>query len=106
FARDSGRPYDLAVGRLFEGLLYCSLREPLQAEVAATQALAIAEEHCFPFVTNLIRPVLGRAWAEIGRTGEGVALIRQGLASLAETGGRSVITFRLMNLAEAQALDG
>ncbi|HEX4211091.1 MAG TPA: hypothetical protein VHY56_11895, partial [Candidatus Binataceae bacterium] len=106
FARDSGRPYDLAVGRLFEGLLCCYLREPMQAEVAAAQALAIAQEHGFPFVTDLTRPVLGRVWAELGRTGEGVALIRQGLAGLAEAGSRPVITFRLTNLAEAQALDG
>ena len=53
FARDSNNPYDLAFARFFESWLYCWLREPQRAEVAATQALAIAEEHGFPFVRNL-----------------------------------------------------
>ena len=52
FARDSNNPYDLAVARIFESWLSCLLREPQRAEVAATQALAIAEEHGFPFVTE------------------------------------------------------
>ena len=69
-----------------ESLLSCWLREPQRAEVAATQALAIAEEHGFPFVRNITRLLLGWARAHLGRAGEGVALIRQGLAGLAETG--------------------
>jgi hypothetical protein len=106
FARNSGRPYDLAVGRLFEGVMFYFLGEPLQGEIAATQALAIAQEHGFPFITDLARPALGIALAQLGRTGEGVALIRRGLAGL--TGSRSVIniTSMLTMLAEAQALDG
>ena len=49
--------YDLAVGRLFESLLSCLwLREPQRAEVAATQALAIAEEHGFPFIRDFDPP--------------------------------------------------
>ena len=48
FARDSNNPFDLAVARCFESWLFCLLREPQRAEVAATQALAIAEEHGFP----------------------------------------------------------
>src|SRR5215472_17730865 len=37
--------------------------------------------------------------------GEGVALIRQGLAGMAETGVRAAVTDMLSRLAEAQALD-
>jgi predicted ATPase len=105
FARDSNNPYTLAVARLFESLLFCWLREPQRTEVAATQALAIAEEHGFPFVRDQTRPLLGWARAQLGRAGEGVALIRQGLAGLAETGSRMGITSSLTYLAEAQALD-
>ena len=107
FARDSNNPYDLAFGRIFESWLSCLLREPQRAEVAATQALAIAEEHGFPFVRNLTRTMLGWARAQLGRAGEGVALIRQGLAGSGR--GRksgSAITDHLTRLAEAQALDG
>jgi len=48
---------------------------------------------------------LGWARAQLGSAGEGVALIRQGLADLAEAGGRLAITYLLTHLAEAQALD-
>jgi class 3 adenylate cyclase len=50
FARESNNPYDLAMSRVFESWLYCWLREPQRAEVAATQALNIDEEHGFPFI--------------------------------------------------------
>jgi predicted ATPase len=69
-------------------------------------SLAIAEEHGFPFVTALTRPLLGWARAQLGAADEGVALVRQGLAGWAETGSRVAITDRLANLAEAQALAG
>jgi class 3 adenylate cyclase/tetratricopeptide (TPR) repeat protein len=106
FARNSNNPYDLAVARSFESRLSCLLREPQQAEVAAIQALAIAEEHGFPFVRNFTLPRLGSARAQLGRAGEGATLIRQGLAGLAEIGIRLFITEHLTRLAEAQALDG
>ena len=93
-------------GDMFESLLSCLLREPQRAEVAATQALAIIEEHGFPFIRNVTRTTLGWARAQLGRAGEGVALIRQGLAGLAEAGVRVAITDHLTHLAEAQALDG
>ena len=50
--------------------------------------------------------MLGWARAQLGRAGEGVALIRQGLTGLAEAGFRASITDHLTRLAEAQALDG
>jgi class 3 adenylate cyclase/tetratricopeptide (TPR) repeat protein/ribosomal protein L40E len=106
FAQDSKNPFDLAFGRGFESWLYCSLREPQRAEVAGTQALAIAEEHGFPLVTNMTRVMLGWARAQLGSSGEGVALISQGLAGHAKMGGRLFITDSMARLAEAQALDG
>jgi len=91
---------------VFEAVLFCALREPVQVKDAATQALAIAEEHGFPLITAFARPSLGRAWAQLGRAREGAALIRQGLADLAEVRGMAAITVGLIYLAEAQALDG
>ena len=106
FAQESNNPYDLAVARVFESRLYGWLREPQRAEVAATQALAIAEEHAFPAPTNMTRTTLGWARAQLGRADEGSALIRQGLAGLVEVGIRLNVTEHLTRLAEAQALDG
>jgi class 3 adenylate cyclase/tetratricopeptide (TPR) repeat protein len=106
FGRDSNNPYDLAVARALESWVSCWLREPHHTEVAATQALAIAREHGFPFIKGMTRPRLGWARAQLDRADEGVALIRQGLADLAEAGVRMNITDHLTCLGEAQALDG
>jgi tetratricopeptide (TPR) repeat protein len=58
------------------------------------------------FVRNVTRQPLGWARARLGRTGEGITLIQQGLAGMAETGIRVAITDSLTRLAEAHALDG
>jgi tetratricopeptide (TPR) repeat protein len=106
FAQDNNNPYDLGAARLFESALSHLLREAQQAETAATQALAISEEHGFPFLRDLTCTELGWAQAQLGRAGEGIALIRKGLANMAEAGFRLSITAYLTFLAEAQALDG
>jgi tetratricopeptide (TPR) repeat protein len=106
FARDSNNPYEIGAAQMFESFVSCFLREPQGAEVAATQALALSEEHSFPLVRNLTGTMLGWSRAQLDRPGEGVALIRQSLAGLAEAGFRLTITAHLTFLAEAQALDG
>ena len=104
FARDSKNLYDLAIARLWESWLYRRLREPQRAEAAAAQAVALSEEHLF--VREQARICLGWARAHLGDTGEGVSLIRKGLAGMAEIGARVGITDYLTVLAEALALDG
>jgi class 3 adenylate cyclase len=106
FARDSNSPYELAAARMIESRLSCLLREPPGAKVAGTQALTLAEEHGFAYLRNSTLPLLDWARAQLGTPGEGVALIRQGLAGMAESGSRLEITAQLTRLAEAQALDG
>ena len=106
FALDRNNLFDLTIGRMFESTLYCLMREPQRAELAATRALPIAEEHGFQDLSNVTRTKLGRARAQLGRAGEGVVLIGQGLGGLAEAGFRLAITDHLTRLAEAQALDG
>jgi len=106
FARDSNSPYNLAVGRNLESWLSCLLREPQRAELAATQALAIAEEQGFPYYRDLTRTAIGWARAQLGRAGEGVAIIHQGLDDMAEAGNRMGLIDLLTRLAEAQALAG
>ena len=49
---------------------------------------------------------MGWARAQLGRTAEGVSLIRQALAGLVERGARVGITDVLTRLAESQDLDG
>jgi tetratricopeptide (TPR) repeat protein len=107
FAGYSNNPFALATALGFESQVFYFLREPQRTEVAATQALAIVEEHSFMSIVfgNLIRPMLGWARVQLGRTGESVALIRQALAGLADAGSRAGITIFLTMLAEAQAFE-
>src|SRR5262249_1328065 len=102
FAHCSRNPYDIAQVRFYEAVLYLLLREPQRAEAAAAQVLALSEEHDFPFWRNLARARMGWARAQLGNAVEGVALIRQGLAGLAEARTRLGITGYLTFLAEAQ----
>jgi class 3 adenylate cyclase len=106
FARDSKNPYDLAVARSIESWLSYLLREPQRAEAAATQALALSEEHGFAFVKAYCLTHLGWAWAQLGRPGEGVSIVRQGLDGIAVAGAKLAINDQLTRLAEAQTLDG
>jgi predicted ATPase len=96
----------LANARFFESTLSGLLREPQHAEVAAAQALRIAEEHGFPYVRDSARTALGWTLAQLGRAGEGIALIRQGLAGMAEARASAAITDILTWRAEAEVLDG
>lgn len=105
-ARNNNNPYDLAAASTLESWLYCMLRDPQRAAVAAASGLAIAEEHSIPFVRNHSRTTIGWAEARLGDASEGVAMIREGLAGFAETGSRIGITDFITRLADAQALDG
>jgi len=105
FARDCKDPFVLAGGRNMESYLYRWFREPQRVADAAAETVAISEEHSFSFF-KAARITLGWARAQLRNPVEGVALVRQGLAALAETGGRTDITNALTILAEAQALDG
>jgi predicted ATPase len=106
FDRDSKNPFGLVFARFLESWLYRLMREPQRIEAAATLALAICEEHGFPFLRAQLGILVGWARAQLGSPAAGISLIRTGLASLAELGSRLGITDQLTRLAEAQALDG
>jgi class 3 adenylate cyclase/tetratricopeptide (TPR) repeat protein len=106
FARDSKKPYDLAVAGFFDSFVSYLLREPQRSAAAATRALALCEEHGFAVFKEFCRAALGSAQAQLGRPGEGISFVRQSLASLAEIGLRVTLTDPSTRLAEAQALDG
>jgi predicted ATPase len=52
------------------------------------------------------RPILGQARVQLGRTAEGIALMRDGIAGLIETGSRMEIRNCTTWLAEAQEREG
>ncbi len=105
-ARESKSPYFLALGRYFESGHYKGIGEPQPAEAAAMQTLALSEKYGFPLYEHWARTILGWARAQLGGAAEGVSLIRQGLAGMAEIGATVRITDQLTSLAEAQKLAG
>jgi tetratricopeptide (TPR) repeat protein len=105
-AREDKSAFDLAAARAMESWLYLFLREPRHAEVAAAEAIALSDEHGFPFCRNLTCGVMGWAQAQRACADDGIALIRQGLAALLASGARIAMTAILSHLAEAQALGG
>jgi tetratricopeptide (TPR) repeat protein len=106
-ARDSKNPYELAAAAgFFDSFLSYLLREPQRAEAAATRGVAPCEEHGFAVIKAWCLTAMGWARAQLGRPGEGVSIIREGLDGLAEVGAKLGITDWFTRLAEAQALDG
>ena len=82
------------------------MREYEQAEALAARALELSEKNKFVELAAYTRPVLGQARAQLGRTAEGIALIRDGIAGLIEAGSRMEISNCTTWLAEAQELEG
>jgi class 3 adenylate cyclase/tetratricopeptide (TPR) repeat protein len=93
-------PFEMA----FLGFLAAQLRiwnrEYDQAEALAARAVELSEERQFPWLAALSRAALGHARARLGRTSEGIALIRQGMAGLLDTGSRFGVTNVAASLAE------
>jgi tetratricopeptide (TPR) repeat protein len=105
-AREINSPFDQAFALMMEGVLQIQMREPEKAETAAAEAMALSDQHGFPQLGAIARIALGWARANTGRTSQGIALIREGLAAATATGARVSITIFLTSLAEAYALAG
>src|SRR4029077_12433814 len=94
-------PYVTACAQVTAANLHVMLREFVRAEALAAEALSSCEEHGFADAPIWAWTPLGLARAELGRTAEGVALLRQALALATEMGSRLQITLPLTYLAEA-----
>ena len=105
-AADPTNPYQVACSGMWAAVLQAELREYEQAEALAAQALAHAEQHQFPQAVAWCRCTLGCARAHLGRTAEGVALIRQGIADAVAIGFGLGMTYSRPILARAQACAG
>jgi predicted ATPase len=77
---------ELAFSGQFAAELLGEMREYEQSESMAVRTLEIAEKHNFSAIVSNCHLFMGRARAQLGRPTEGIALIRQGLASLLEMG--------------------
>jgi class 3 adenylate cyclase/tetratricopeptide (TPR) repeat protein/ribosomal protein L40E len=98
-------PYDVSFSREMSAQLSVYRKEYDLAEMSAASALELAEKE-FPYIATLSRCSLGQARSHLGKIGEGIALIRQGIAGLAELKSTLGITHRITSLAEAHHLEG
>jgi class 3 adenylate cyclase/tetratricopeptide (TPR) repeat protein len=99
-------PWVTAIAQLSAANLHAMLKEFTRAEALGSEALACCEEYGLLDAAIWAQIPLGLARAELGRTAEGVVLLRQALASANKSGSRFQITWLLMSLGDAQALDG
>jgi len=98
-------PFQLAFAQFVAAMLQLHFKQPAAAESLADSSITLAVRKGFPVIGDLSRIILGRARASLGRTAEGVALIREGIGALPTTD-RNGLTLFLSWLAEAEALDG
>jgi class 3 adenylate cyclase/tetratricopeptide (TPR) repeat protein len=97
-------PVEVAWSGCLGAATHLLLRENERGEMLAAQALALFEQQQIPMFTEYARCYLGWARARLGRSSEGVALIRQAIAGFAAIGQHNHSFSRF--LAEAQALSG
>jgi tetratricopeptide (TPR) repeat protein len=102
-AANPDNPHDLVLAGHHAAFLKSFLREYEQAEVLALRAVELSEKHKFPNEAAISRCALGQAQAQLGRSGEGIILIRQGIAGVLESGQRLGVAFYTLSLAAAQA---
>jgi class 3 adenylate cyclase/tetratricopeptide (TPR) repeat protein len=95
-------PWGIFLSRYCAGRLRAYIGEYEKAEALAARALELSEQHQFADAAILARLILGDARSRLGRTTEGVELIRQGLAGMLETGFRPGISGFTAYLVAAQ----
>jgi hypothetical protein len=72
-------PYDMALSGYYAAYLRIYMRGYQQAESLAERILQLSEKNQFPQFAAISQCILGHARAQVGRAGEGIELIRQGI---------------------------
>jgi class 3 adenylate cyclase/tetratricopeptide (TPR) repeat protein len=105
-ARQNGNPYDLAYAQYMAAIHAVLVDELKLAIDLAKSSNDLSIEYGFAQFATISRIALGRAQAGLGLPRDGVKLIHEGLAGMADTSARVAVTLYLTWLAEAHALAG
>jgi tetratricopeptide (TPR) repeat protein len=105
-AVNSNNPHLVAFSGWLAAHLRVHLREYEQVEALSARTLELSEKHQFLDSAARSRCMLGQAGAQLGRAAEGIALIRDGIASILRLGTRLGISIFTAYLAEAQERAG
>jgi predicted ATPase len=100
-AQALSHPHSLAWTEFFGGVLHQLRREARAAQENAEVAIALSAEHGFTDSLHGATGLRGWAIAEQGRHEEGIALIREGLATFRATGGELALPYFFCLSAEA-----
>lgn len=105
-ARENDSPYDLAYAQYMAAIHAVLIGSFDLAADLAKSSIRLSDQYKFPQFAAISRIALGRAQAGLGFAGEGVTLIREGLAGMAGTSARVAMTLYKTWLAEAYVCDG
>jgi predicted ATPase len=100
-ARELAQAYPLTVTLFWAAWLHQYRREGLLTQERAEACITLTTEHGFAANAAIGAILLGAAWAAQGRGEEGIAQMRQGIATLRATGSATAQTNFLAFLAEA-----
>ena len=98
-------PHDRPWSDVVAAFVYAFMRQDEGAE-KLERAVDLCDKYRFPGSAALSRIILGHARAELGRTADGVVLIRHGIDDLLRIGRRLGVPSYLTWLAAAQRADG
>jgi class 3 adenylate cyclase/predicted ATPase len=99
-------PFNLAFALHFAAILHQLRREVQPAQAQAEATITLSAEQGFSFFLALGTIMQGWALAEQGQEEDGIAQIRQGLASLRATGAETTTSYFLALLAKAYGKAG
>jgi tetratricopeptide (TPR) repeat protein len=101
-AVNPANPHDLPWSDQLAATLHGLMRENETVEALAARALDLCEKHRFPNEAVSSRCFLGYARAQLGRSADGIALLRQGIDALVQIGNRIAVPTYMTYLAAAQ----
>jgi class 3 adenylate cyclase/predicted ATPase len=105
-AQQLDHPFSLAIALVFAAMLHHCRREAPLTQARAEAAIKLATEQNFPQQLERARSLRGWALAACGHVEQGIAEIRQGLASAQSIGATRDQSYNLALLAEAFAAVG
>jgi class 3 adenylate cyclase/tetratricopeptide (TPR) repeat protein len=103
---NANSPYEVATAQIYAASLRILLREYARAAALAARALELSEKHQLGYPIQYSRCLLGQAWSQLGRTSDGITLLREGIAGSIGIGLRLRIGYFTTAIAAAQEWEG
>jgi tetratricopeptide (TPR) repeat protein len=103
---EQNNPGQLTESAFMAALVHLTMREYEEAEALAARAIELSQQHQLPNYTVAAQCFLGEACVQLGRTTEGIALLREGMAGMLRVGVRRASGMYSVWLSEAESRQG